>query len=115
MMLRASITHAGLVEADLSGISGTGDSGLPHGAELVAFAEAAVDGSSDRLNSARTALVSAAGHDVMIDAAAVVANFEMMTRIADTTGAAVSETASAGTAEARAALGVDAFESARWG
>jgi hypothetical protein len=115
MMLRASINHAGLVEADLAGIRGIGDSGLLHGAELVAFAEAAVAGIPDRLNRARNVLVAAAGHDVMIDTAAVVANFEMMTRIADTTGAAVNEAAKADTAEARAAVGVDAFESTRWG
>jgi hypothetical protein len=115
MMLRASIAHAGLDHADIGGISGEGDSGLPYGTELIAFAEAAVSGDADRLDVARVALVHAAGHEVMIDTAAVVANFEMMTRIADTTGAAVDEAAASGTAEARSALGLNAFESARWG
>jgi hypothetical protein len=115
MMLRASIDHAGLGHADIDGIAGTGSSGLPHGAELIAFAEAAVAGAAEQLGLARAALTRAAGHDVMIDAAAVVANFEMMTRIADTTGGRFVHGCAGGTAAARAALGLDAFESARWG
>lgn len=36
---------------------------------------------------ARAALVAAAGAELMVEAAAVLANFEMMTRVADGTGA----------------------------
>jgi hypothetical protein len=74
--------------ADMSVIaSGAGDAGLPHGAELVAFA-AAIAGFDDAvLAEVRAALVAAAGEPFMIDAAAVAANFEMMTRVADGTGA----------------------------
>jgi hypothetical protein len=115
MMLRASIEHSGLADADINGIAGNGDSGLPHGAELIAFAEAAVSGDPVALPQARDRLSDTAGHDVMIDAAAIIANFEMMTRVADTTGAAVNERAADATAAARAAIDVDAFESARWG
>jgi hypothetical protein len=115
MMLGASIAHANLIGADISGIGGTGSSGLPHGADLIAFAEAAVVGQDEQLSYARRELIRTAGHEVMIDTAAVVANFEMMTRIADTTGAAVNEAAGVGTAGARSALGLDAFASVRWG
>jgi hypothetical protein len=114
MMLRASIEHAGL-DASIDGITGEGDSGLPFGGELIAFAEAAVDGEPDALDAACSALASAAGHATMVDAAGVIANFEMMTRIADTTGAAVNEAAADRSADARALLGADGFESARWG
>jgi hypothetical protein len=114
MMLRASIEHAGL-DATIDGINGDGDSGLPFGRELIAFAEAAVSGEPVALAAARTALVASAGHATMIDAAAVIANFEMMTRVADTTGAAVNEAAADRSASARALLGADVFESARWG
>jgi hypothetical protein len=114
MMLRASIDHSGAV-ADVSGIDGSSGSGLVHGAELVAFAEAAVGGDPATLALARVALADAAGSEAMVDAAAVVANFEMMTRLADTTGAAVDEGARASSAEARSLLGIDRFDTARWG
>lgn len=74
--------------ADLDALaSGDGDAGLPHGALLMAFAEAAAGVDDAALAQAREALVAAAGEAFMIDAAAVVANFEMMTRVADGTGA----------------------------
>jgi hypothetical protein len=114
MMLRASIEHTGAT-ADLSGINGASDSGLPHGSELVALADAAVSGDDAALAAARASLCDVAGSDVMVDAAAVIANFEMMTRIADTTGAAVNESVGAITAADRAFLAADTFESARWG
>jgi hypothetical protein len=114
MMLRASIEHASL-DATIDGLTGDGDSGLPFGRQLIEFAEASVAGEPVALAAARAALADASGHATMIDAAAVIANFEMMTRIADTTGAAVNEAAVDRSAAARALLGADAFESARWG
>ncbi len=86
-MLSWSSQHDG-TPADLDAIaSGDGDAGLPHGALLMAFAAAAAGFDEAALASARDALVAAAGDAFMIDAAAVVANFEMMTRVADGTGA----------------------------
>jgi hypothetical protein len=114
MMLRASVEHIG-GNANLTGISGDSDSGLEHGAALVALAEAAVDGDPALLAHARERLTSATGAEFMVDAAAVIANFEMMTRVADTTGAAINETIKQATAEDRCLLGVDAFASARLG
>jgi hypothetical protein len=74
--------------ADLSAItSGTGDAGLPHGAELLGFAAAIARWDAATLDAARDRLVEVAGEAFMIDAAAVAANFEMMTRVADGTGA----------------------------
>jgi hypothetical protein len=114
MMLRASVNHQG-EEPDLSGIIGLSDSTLPYGSELVAFAEAIVGGDRERLSNARNALTGAAGWMFAVDAAAVAANFEMMTRVADTTGAAVDLSAQERTAATRLLLGVDDFKSARWG
>ncbi len=57
------------------------------GRELHEFASAAVELDEDALDRARAALVAVAGEAVMVDAAAVAANFEMMTRLADGTGA----------------------------
>ena len=45
----------------------------------------------------------------------MIANFEMMTRLADATGAAYAESAREATASARAVVGADELVSARWG
>ena len=77
-------------EIDLAVLAtGHGDPGLPHGAALLRFAGAAADllGDEAELAEARAELVDAAGSAVMVDAAAVAANFQMMTRLADGTGA----------------------------
>jgi hypothetical protein len=82
--------------------------GVPHAAELLAFAQAAASPASDvvALATARGQLTAVMGEAAMVDAAAVVANFEMMTRLAEGTGAVLHSKASmmAGTA-----VGADAF------
>ncbi len=81
-------SHQDGTPADIDALaSGSGDAGLPHGAALMAFVDAAAGWDRDALAVAREQLVAAAGEAFMIDAAAVVANFEMMTRVADGTGA----------------------------
>ena len=71
--------------------AGTSDVGVPLGAQLVEFATAAADLRGDRvaMEAARRTLVAVAGEAFMIDAAAVAANFHMMTRLADGTGAQI--------------------------
>jgi hypothetical protein len=76
----------GALDIDAVG-TGLGTAGLAHGAELIAFADAIAGFDEARLKDARNRLLSAAGPSLMIDAAAVAANFEMMTRVADSTGA----------------------------
>jgi len=66
--------------------AGTDAAGLPHGSELRAFAEAVAGHDEQVLAAARAALVDATDEAFMLDAAAVAANFEMMTRVADGTG-----------------------------
>jgi len=58
---------------------------------LHGFATAAVERDDDALGLARLRLARVAGEAFMVDAAAVVANFEMMTRLADGTGARMWE------------------------
>jgi hypothetical protein len=80
-------SHEGGTPADLTAVSdGSGDAGLPFGAELRAFAEAIAGWDDAALEQARAALVAATDERFMLDAAAVAANFEMMTRVADGTG-----------------------------
>ena len=72
--------------AELLAIDAEGN--LPEGAwEKLADAEAILTG-ADILPQARSAVVAALGEAAMIDAAAVVAGFNGITRIADTTRAA---------------------------
>ena len=62
------------------------DSGVDHGAELVAFAEAVVGADEAELERARKELLAAAGPQALVDAAAVAGNFQRMVRIADGAG-----------------------------
>jgi hypothetical protein len=87
-MLRASIEYHG-TDGDLRAVtqgSKIGDSGIAHGETLVTFAEAAVTGDSAQLATARDAVRAAIGSDGLVDAAAVIGNFQRMVRIADGTG-----------------------------
>jgi hypothetical protein len=63
--------------------------GLPHGDALLRFADACGRTDDEELAAARAALVAETDEAFMVDAAAVAANFEMMTRLADGTGAAM--------------------------
>lgn len=63
--------------------------GLEHGDVLLRFASACAGDDDAELDAAREALVAATDEAFMVDAAAVAANFEMMTRLADGTGAAM--------------------------
>ena len=65
--------------------------GLEHGDALLRFASACGGTDDAELASARAALVAETDEAFMVDAAAVAANFEMMTRLADGTGAAMPQ------------------------
>lgn len=112
-MLSWSSTKSG-TPADIDAIAeGDGDAGLPHGAELVAFTDAVAGVDEAALITARAALVASAGVEFMIDAAAVVANFEMMTRIADGSGARFPEAGADHRAAISEKLHISDFTSAR--
>lgn len=88
-MLSWSSTEQG-APADLAVVAdGATGSGVELGDELVRFASACAGSDDAELGEARRALVAAADEEFMVDAAAVAANFEMMTRLADGTGAAM--------------------------
>jgi hypothetical protein len=61
-------------------------SGVPHAAVLIAFAEAATGTNDAALDAARSAVLREMGAEQLIDAAAVISNFERMVRVADATG-----------------------------
>jgi hypothetical protein len=77
-------------EVDLTALAdGRAGVGIEHGDELLRFASACAGDDDAELAAARDALVVATDEAFMVDAAAVAANFEMMTRLADGTGAAM--------------------------
>lgn len=75
-------------EVDLSAVNGaaTGDTGVAHGAELVAFVEAVMGRDEEALVRARAALRAALGPEAFVDACAVIGAFNVVDRIADATG-----------------------------
>jgi hypothetical protein len=90
-----------------------GDGGIPHGALLVEFAEAVLGDDDDRLDRARARLRATLGDEALVDAAAVVANFNAIDRIADATGIPIDPERVELTADLRAELGIDAFAAER--
>ena len=90
-MLSWSSTETGQ-QVDIAAVAdGVGDVGLPHGRALLRFASACGGADDEELAAARVALVEETDAAFMVDAAAVAANFEMMTRLADGTGARLTE------------------------
>lgn len=98
MMLRASIPAAGT---------------HPKASLLEALVDAVVAGEPDRAAAARAAVATELGPDWLVDACAVLANFEMMTRLADGTGARLREQQLAQAAGLIDEWGLRAFPSAR--
>src|SRR5262245_51086704 len=88
-MLSWSSTETGQY-IDLGAVADGRDGvGLEHGDALLRFAGACGGRDDAELAAARAALVEETDVAFMVDAAAVAANFEMMTRLADGTGAAM--------------------------
>jgi hypothetical protein len=85
------------------------DGGVPHGALLVEFAEAVLDGDDARLSKARAVMRDTLGANALVDAAAVVGFFNAIDRVADATGIPLDPERVGQTADLRAQLGIDAF------
>ena len=112
-MLRWSSAENG-TDADLTAVAaGGGDVGLDHGDALVRFASATTADDDLELAASREALVAETDEAFMVDAAAVAANFEMMTRLADGTGAAMPAAAVESQAKISQAYGVADLTSQR--
>jgi len=113
VLLRASgeISGSNVDVAAVTDDDAAAGSGIAHAATLLAFAEAAVKGSDAALNSARGRLLDAVGPECLVDAAAVVSNFERMVRIADSTGIPLDAPVTAMSEDLRANLGLNDFHS----
>lgn len=95
--------------------SGNGEIGVAHENELVAFARSAASWDSDpaAIVQARQNLVDVMGPEGMAEAAMVVGNFTMMTRIADSTGTPLDEFSAQLSGDMRDTLGLNNLTSAR--
>jgi hypothetical protein len=93
----------------LEGVMEGGGVGVDQGEELLAFAQAAVTGPPETLATARARVVAALGPAAMIDAAAIVAVFDGITRIADATGIPLEEQKATDSQAWRGPLGIAAF------
>jgi hypothetical protein len=99
---------------DLNLLTGAGgDGNIPHGALLVSFAEAVLGSDDKRLDDVRAAIRSRMGDAALVDAAAIVATFNAIDRVADSTGIPIEDNKAASTADIRAALGINEFAQAR--
>ena len=102
------------IEIDLLSVqAATGGVAVDFAHELVEFATAATGFDQTPMAKSRDALIACAGLAVTIDAAAVIANFEMMTRLADSTGARMQTEVVADRLAIATAMGVDQVVSRR--
>ena len=102
------------VEIDLATVrDATGGANVKFARELLDFATAATELDDEVLVDAREALIKVAGVAITIDTAAVIANFEMMTRLADSTGARMLEEVVADRLSVATTMGVDQVVSRR--
>ena len=110
-LLRVSSKAIG-EEADLTGAVGQGDGGIPHGAALIRFSEAATRGTDD-LAEARKALQDALGLDAFVEASATVGIFNGLVRTADSIGIPIDGGMVGRSADFRSELGLNAFSGSR--
>ena len=98
------------LEAITKGASGE-VAGVAYGAELIAYADAVVARSPD-VAETRDAVQKSLGDAGVVDAAAVIANFQRMVRIADGTGIPIDAPLDLLSADLRHEIGINEFSSA---
>lgn len=89
-------------------VSAMSDAGIPAGGALLRFATA-VQATSDDLPDARTQLVSAVGEAGLREAAATIAIFNGLVRVADGTGIQLDDGVLADSADYRERLGLNGY------
>ena len=112
-MLRVSTQVSG-EEVNLNGIVEGNEvrTGLRGGEALIRFVETAVGDEADDIRAAREAVKDELGENAMVDAAAVIANFQRMVRIADGTGIPLDTPVAMMTTGIREDLGLNEYASA---
>ena len=109
MLLRGSGEHTG-DHYDLTAIvnDGVTDGGVAAGAALVAYADAFFE-DDDGFAAARDRLQVEVGEEASVDAAATLAIFNAVVRIADSTGIALEEAKARTSADLRDDLGLNDY------
>ena len=92
--------------------AGDGDAGVPSGKALLAYTSTVVAHDADRIAEARQALEDDVGADGVVEAAATVAIFNGLVRVADGTGIQLDPQLLTVSMESRAAPGIDEFAGA---
>jgi hypothetical protein len=113
-MLRASIETDG-AEADYRGLvdgESAESSSVPFAGPLVGLVDASLSGDEQDGLAARARVRHEMGWPALVDAAAVIGNFERMTRIADGTGIPLDAPVKIATESIRADMGIDQYRSA---
>jgi hypothetical protein len=91
-------------------LEGDGEgTGVPHAATLIEFGEAMLGGDQDRQSLARQSIYRVLGPEGLVDAAAIVASFNAVVKIADATGIPLEDFKEAATQDLREALGLERF------
>jgi len=98
-------------EFDIGVVTGAsdGDIGIPNGTVLMEFADAAIGDDEDRLNMARANVVTEIGEKACVDAAGVIATFNAIDRVADSTGIPLEDWKEESTEDFREDLGIEKF------
>ncbi len=112
MLLRVSGQVTG-TQIDMNTVNGEvhDQSGIAHAAELVAFVEAVMGDDDDALVKARAVLRAVVSPEAFVDACALIAAFNVVDRIADSTGIPLDEPVALMTADLRNELDLVRFQS----
>ena len=86
---------------------------MGHDRELLAFVDATLGGTSGESARARAGVEASLGRAAMIDAAAVIAGFDAITRVADGSGIPLEPPKAEASADWRAQLGIDDYWTAK--
>ena len=113
LSLSADITESGVDLGMINGDASASAGDIEHGHLLMNFAQAFASRNEEALATARNALLEGAGAGVLVDSAAVAANFQRMVRIADSTGIPLDESNAALSYSVVKTLHLDRFESAK--
>ncbi len=91
LSLSANMTETAVDLQMVNGSAASDTQGIPFASELASFAEAIAVRDTADIGQARNELTEVAGEVVMVDAAAVAANFQRMVRIADSMGIPIDD------------------------
>ena len=108
-MLRASTAGQGADLLVVTEGAARNNGAVPQAAELLAFAEAVHARDAVATKTAGNALISAIGEEGLVDAAAVCAHFDAITRVADATGVQLDRGLESSSEDIRTELRLNVF------